>query len=610
MYSVYNEISISNKIKKEYKKRYCSDDDIMSLETFVRESNKRGIKYCDLPYTEVWGYPVGNKRNSYGELVYYFQDLAHELCCGTTRIGKTTGLLEPRLRALANKKNKPCLFLSDPKGELFMRNAKFLKEQGYKLFLLNFKDAVHSNQWNPLVPIYDVWIKLKDIDKRIEHHESLKDLNNYILQDEEELFIKGKEFWSVGNEAYADQKDAQRVIAALKAEIETDTAGMVGQLIATISGDILKSSKDPIWELGAQEILRGLIYLMLEDALDERSGFEREHMSFKTMQEYYSLIRSSIFRGSSTSNTMISLTDTRKLKHKSYSDESLKHLRPYLENAPATSRSYMGVFDNLMQNWFTPKMYSISTGHDIDVEGYEKQPFAVFLITRDYEKSDFKVAGLFIDWLYQQMVEKAEENSGVLKREMFFLCDEFGNIPKINDFSNKISTSLSRGIGFQLYVQSFAQIEAVYGAGEAQIIRDNCNAQTFLGSQNFQTKSVFSRECGVRTIPTLSAKLYPDVNQTQEVAVLRVRDLENLEPGQMYTKKIGLPVIKTQFCRAYLCEEFKCEEVMPGEMGFKSLPFTDEKFSYGYLSNGKTMAEQSGSKEELDLISDIFNIGG
>ena len=64
MYSVYNEKSISNKIKKEYKKRYCSDDDIMLLETFVRESNKRGIRYCDLPYTEVWGYPVGNKRNS------------------------------------------------------------------------------------------------------------------------------------------------------------------------------------------------------------------------------------------------------------------------------------------------------------------------------------------------------------------------------------------------------------------------------------------------------------------------------------------------------------------------------------------------------------------
>ena len=39
------------------------------------------------------------------------------------------------------------LFVTDPKGELFEHNARHLDENGYRIFLLNFKDITRSNKW-------------------------------------------------------------------------------------------------------------------------------------------------------------------------------------------------------------------------------------------------------------------------------------------------------------------------------------------------------------------------------------------------------------------------------------------------------------------------------
>ena len=72
-------------------------------------------------------------------LRFYYLPNSHELYIGGTGSGKTTGCVEPQLRAIAKQKNKPNLFLTDPKGELFDRNAQHLVDQGYRLFVLNFK---------------------------------------------------------------------------------------------------------------------------------------------------------------------------------------------------------------------------------------------------------------------------------------------------------------------------------------------------------------------------------------------------------------------------------------------------------------------------------------
>ena len=100
-------------------------------------------------------------------LRFYYLPNSHELYIGGTGSGKTTGCVEPQLRAIAKQKNKPNLFLTDPKGELFDRNAQHLADQGYRLYVLNFKNIKRSDRWNPLIELYDEQMKLKTIGKGV-----------------------------------------------------------------------------------------------------------------------------------------------------------------------------------------------------------------------------------------------------------------------------------------------------------------------------------------------------------------------------------------------------------------------------------------------------------
>ena len=104
------------------------------------------VFYDELPQTDVKGYPIASdyvapdgKTYSTKEFVsldedakrgcklrYHYLNLSHELYVGTTGSGKTTGCIEPQLRAISAQKNKPNLFVTDPKGELFEHNARHL----------------------------------------------------------------------------------------------------------------------------------------------------------------------------------------------------------------------------------------------------------------------------------------------------------------------------------------------------------------------------------------------------------------------------------------------------------------------------------------------------
>ena len=42
------------------------------------------------------------------------------------------------------------MVITDPKGELFERTSGYLKENGYKVYCVNFRDGNRQNSWNPL----------------------------------------------------------------------------------------------------------------------------------------------------------------------------------------------------------------------------------------------------------------------------------------------------------------------------------------------------------------------------------------------------------------------------------------------------------------------------
>lgn len=619
----YRVKSIREEILEAYSNRVCENNSIKRFSELEEKHGVKKIRYKDLPKTDVSGYPIASDRDSDGNLWFYFLGNSHELCVGTTGSGKTTGCVEPRIRALSSKKNKPCMFITDPKGEIFERHAAHLKNQGYKVMLLNFKDVMHSNGWNPFSEIYDLWITQKEEFDRIKVVEIEKLFGgNYKLQSSKKDFDKLSYFWAVDDKAFASNEEALKFMDFWKSDIMSTSADMIEQITIALIPNNIQSKTDPSWGMGAQDILRGFIYAMLEDALDERSGFSRDNMNLMTINDYYNWVREDVIDVSC--NRIQPLKYTRKFSHKNMDDVSVGHLKAYFENAPTTARSYLGLFENSMRKWCNPKIYTLCNQNTIDLNNYQEQPFAIFLITRDYEKSDFTVAGMFIDWVYRQMLSKAEKQGGTLSREMYFILDEFGNVPEIKDFENKITTARSRNIWFHMFVQSYSQIEAVYDKDgkRSQIIRDNCNSHCFLGSQNYETKCTFARECGKRSEISLQSRLNPDVYQTQEYQLITINSLENMRAGQMYFRRMGMPLIDAEFIRSYLCEEFSCDNYAdPVELEIFTKPYDSEDFKYKFLIGDETMEEfaeksenaeneKSGdlTDEQADILSDFMRI--
>lgn len=547
----------------EYINEYYECSKKIKYTELTKDNGLSKALYKDLPNTEMSGYPIASDflseidGNSYSideyeklsseekkhmQLQYYYLEKYHELYVGTTGSGKTTGCLEPQLRAITSQKNKPNIFITDPKGEIFERNAQHLKDNGYQLFLLNFKNVHRSDKWNPLHEVYDRQMGKMNIGKGILVREKPIDPKLYLMFPESsyvnDIYVE------YDGKAFPDGACVSNYVCGQESDIDCDVEVELAQLANMMvrSEDKKKSTH---WELGAKDIVKGVLTCMLEDAIEPNSGFTKDMMSFKTLHEYYSAIRDFCYSSKSES----ALDRCPLMKGKSRNAKRL--LSSSFNTAKVTMQGYCSVFESATQDWFQSQILNITTGNTVNLDNLGDKPFAIFVITRDYEKSDFIIAGLFIDWVYKKMVQKADNHEKT--RVTHFLLDEFGNIPEIKSFESKIATARSRNIFFHLFVQSYAQLDAVYDGGVSLIIRDNCNSQIFLGSQNQKTKEIFSSDCGMRTVPSLSSVLVSEDNSVTTVPLVRLSDLDQIKPGKMFIKRINCPVVESQYIRSYIC---------------------------------------------------------
>ncbi len=553
-------MSLVDKIKEEYIEKYLENSKSFKFHEidFDRYKVKRHL-YKDLGNVDLKGYyPFASEyvdkdfkptTSDKGELCFYFLPVVHELYIGTTGSGKTTGCVEPQLRAVSSLSHKPNLFVTDPKGELFDRNAKHLKSMGYQIFSLNFKDIDYSDRWNPLLEMYDENYKIKDILKSPVKKQMPIDKKYKLFSDEKDYkdhyFVQGDYAFSTLD--YAEQYQNIQ-ISFNKAKVQ-DLVNQFANMVVKV-----RSQRDPSWDEGALRLLKGLLYAMLEDSVDDKCNFTRDMMNLKTVKELYT----EMSKHSNSTSGIFELTNNPPFKHKKQTDYSVQLMRQSMSNAPTTRRNYTGVFDTATQKWFDNKILHLTLDNTINLDDIGDEPFVIFLITRDYEKNDFLVAGIFIDWLYRRMIQEFE--SGKETREFHFMLEEFGNIPRIEAFENKISSARSRNIWFHLVVQSYAQIQNVYDdvgrSSISNVIIDNCNAQIFLGSQHFATRERFSKECGFHSVEDFNSKTGKTETKFETVLLIPLSKLDEIKPGEIYVKRTFMPVLKSTFVRSYKTKEF------------------------------------------------------
>ena len=123
---------------------------------------------------DVAGIPIINN----GKEIWVDNGEFHNLIIGSTGSGKTQILVHPQVKSLSKKGES--MIITDPKGEIYEKSANELREKGYNIVLLNFREPQKGNSWNPLALPYSLY-KEGNADKAIE---LLDDLAINILYDE------------------------------------------------------------------------------------------------------------------------------------------------------------------------------------------------------------------------------------------------------------------------------------------------------------------------------------------------------------------------------------------------------------------------------------------
>lgn len=122
------------------------------------------------------GFPLvyDKKKN----LVYVDNGEAHSLVIGATGSGKTQMVINPLVNILAKKGES--MIISDPKGEIYEKNGEMLRELGYDVIVVNFRDPQNGSCWNPYTLPYKYY-KEGNQDKA---NELLNDMAINIATDE------------------------------------------------------------------------------------------------------------------------------------------------------------------------------------------------------------------------------------------------------------------------------------------------------------------------------------------------------------------------------------------------------------------------------------------
>ena len=118
---------------------------------------------------------------------------AHNLVVGATGSGKTQIVAFPMIKILA--KAGESMIMTDPKGELYEKTSNMLREKGYNIIVLNFRDPQKGNAWNPMNLPYKLY-QNGNMDKSVE---LLDDLALNILYDEKNT---GDPFWEKSGADY------------------------------------------------------------------------------------------------------------------------------------------------------------------------------------------------------------------------------------------------------------------------------------------------------------------------------------------------------------------------------------------------------------------------
>jgi len=411
----------------------------------------------------------------------------HTIVLGTSGTGKTQGFVLPYVYTLGHSMEKPNMVITDPKGEIYGWTAETLRRQGYDVQVFNLSEPTKSSKWNPFENAWNLFTRANNLDRELRKHTNTepKSLGLRIIASQ-----YPSEWYEFNKIAFPTFAMADMERKTLRQRLISEAEADVKDICSAICP--VTNEKDPSWEEAARDLIQGTALAMLEDSLNPSLGMTKDKFNF------YNIFKILGTRDNDP-NAMFKTV-------KSYF-EGRDRLSPatqlaqaVISNADKTMQNFFGVVTQKLSMFADKGICYITSGTEIDFENFAKKPTAFFLIIPDQIKVRHTLATLCVSQLYKSLVNTANSLGGKLPWTNYFILDEFGNMPKLNDFATIVTVARSRGIRLNLILQDYKQLSTLYGENDSVTIRNNCNIQIFLGANDKESREIFSNLLGEMAI--------------------------------------------------------------------------------------------------------------
>jgi len=502
------------------------------------------------------GVPMRACLDRKGKLTGNIMSGAHSLIIGATGSGKTTTFINPMIQLLAAAEKGSSMIVTDPKGELLDLHSKFLTEKGYDVKVLDLRDTYSSSRWNPLSTIWDMYQEYIETGKGIVAHKdsfanypNLKPVGGEV-PEEGSLWIEHQGM------AYADVSRCRDEIAVKKQKIYDEMYEDLNDFVSVLCP--ITNEKEPLWEKGARTIVLATVLAMLEDSENPELHMTKEKFNFFNVNKILTNSKDEFkelkayFEGRGPMSQAYTLS------------------RQVLGAATQTMSSYMSITFDKLSIFNDRGICGLTSATDINPAEFAKKPVALFMKIPDEKDTRHGLAAIFVLCIYKALIKEASFREDLsLPRNVYFILDEFGNMPKIEKFDKMITVGRSRKIWFNMVLQSYAQLNTVYGEQVANIIKSNCAMKMFIGSNDIATCKEFSELCGNKTVKTNSASgstggKMGEVSISTQVQVrplIYPSDLQKLNnkesTGNAIIVTIGNYPLQTLYTPSYRCDYYK-----------------------------------------------------
>lgn len=538
------------------------------------------------------GIPVRAVLDKKGHLQVNLMSGAHSLVIGATGSGKTTTFINPMIQIIGATSAGSSMIMTDPKGELFSLHSKYLQDRGYDVMVLDLRDTYSSYRWNPLESIWDMYQDYVQAGKGIFVHDDSPE--EYPDLEWVGTIYPGDRWFEYRGKAYADKQRLIDEVSVLRQRIYDEMYEDLNDLISVICP--IENQKDPVWEKGARSIIMATCLAMLEDSEIPELGMTKEKFNFFNL------------------NKIIANSEDNFRELKAYFDgrsplsSAVTLSRQVVSAAESTLSSYMSIAFDKMSMFNDRGLCGLTSATDIDPAAFAARPTALFMKIPDEKDTRHGLAAVFILCMYKALIKVASGREDLsLPRNVYFILDEFGNMPKIEKFDKMITVGRSRKIWFNMVVQSYSQLNNVYGEQVADIVKSNCGVKMFIGSNDIGTCKEFSELCGNVTVSTrsLSSSMGAKEGDMSVSTQLQTRPLiypselqklNNKEStGNAIIVTFGNFPLKTQYTPSYKCPLYQMGQMDLSDV--RSNVFHADKVFYDISRRNKLMLPDRDEEE-------------